>query len=158
VACAIRFDRFVVSHVGDSRCYLIRDLTSKQMTQDHTVVNEQLRLGILSRSEAGSAITKNVLSRSLGANLIAAVDTVEHGLIRGDVLLLCSDGLHHSVKEKDMVAAVHGHSKLEESAAELITLANKRDGTDNISVQLIRVRSIERVGMYRGRPYRLPNS
>jgi len=158
VACAIRFDRVVVAHVGDSRCYLIRDLHSKQLTQDHTVVNEQLRMGILSRTEAGTAITKNVLSRSLGANLIVSVDTVEQGLIRGDVLLLCSDGLHNSVKERDIVAAVHGHTKLGDSAAELIELANQRDGTDNITVQLVRIRGIERVGMYRGRPYRLPNS
>ena len=158
VACALRFDRVVVSHVGDSRCYLIRDLNFRQLTQDHTVVNEQLRLGVLSRSEAGQAITKNVLSRSLGAGLVASVDTGEHGLMRGDVLLLCSDGLHNSVGGKDLVAAVHGHAKLADSAAELIAMANKRDGSDNISVQLIRVRAVERVGMYRGRPYRLPNS
>ena len=158
VACALRFDRVVISHAGDSRCYLIRDLNSKQLTQDHTVASEQLRLGILSRTEAAHAGTQNVLSRSLGANLIVSVDTCEQGLVRGDVLLQCSDGLHHSVKEKDLVAAVHGHSKLEDSAAELVALANKRDGSDNISVQLIRIRGVERVGIYRGRPYRLPNS
>ena len=77
--------------------------------------------------------------------------------MRGDVLALCSDGLHNSVSEKDLLAAVHGHSKLSDSAAELVALANRRDGSDNISVQLIRIRNVERVGMYRGRPYRLPN-
>jgi PPM family protein phosphatase len=158
VACGIRFDRTVVSHAGDSRCYRIRDLHAEQLTQDHTVINEQMRLGILSRSEAGEAVTKNVLSRSLGANLVVSSDTSEHGLMRGDVLLLCSDGLHNAVKEKDMVAAVHGHTKLDDSAAELVALANRRDGGDNISVQLVRIRAVERVGMYRGRPYRLPNS
>ena len=157
VACSVRFDRVVVSHVGDSRCYLIRDLQTKQLTQDHTVINEQLRLGVLTRGEAGQAVTKNILSRSLGANLIVSVDTSDHGLMRGDVLLQCSDGLHNSVGEKDLLAAVHGHSKLAESAEELVALANRRDGSDNISVQLIRIRNVERVGMYRGRPYRLPN-
>jgi protein phosphatase len=158
VACGLRFDRAVISHVGDSRCYLIRDLQCRQLTKDHTVVNEQIRLGILTRSEADTALTKNVLSRSLGANLIVSVSTVDHTLMRGDVLVLCSDGLHNSVQERDLVAAVYGHPKLEDSAAELIALANRRDGSDNISVQLIRVRAVERVGMYRGRPYRLPNS
>jgi protein phosphatase len=158
VACAIRFDRLVVSHVGDSRCYLIRDLRCQQLTRDHTVTNEQMSLGILSRSEAAQAATGNLLSRSLGANLFVSVDTDELGLMRGDILLQSTDGLHQSVKEKDLVAAVHGHSKLEDSASELIALANRRDGTDNISVQLVRIRAIERVGMYRGRPYRLPNS
>jgi protein phosphatase len=158
VACALRFDRVVVSHVGDSRCYLIRDLTCRRLTHDHTVPNEQMRLGILSRSEAGQATTKHLLSRSLGANLFVSVETDELGLMRGDVLLQCSDGLHHSVQEKDLLGAVHGHTKLEDSAAELVDLANRRDGTDNISVQLVRIRAVERVGMYRGRPYRLPNS
>ena len=157
VACGIRFDRAVISHVGDSRCYLIRDLRTRQLTQDHTVVNEQLRLGVISMGDAGQALTKNLLSRSLGANLIVSIDTVDEGLIRGDVLVLCSDGLHNSVTEQDLLAAVHGHPKLAESATELIALANGRDGSDNISVQLIRIRNVERVGMYRGRPYRLPN-
>jgi serine/threonine protein phosphatase PrpC len=158
VACALRFDRVVVSHAGDSRCYLIRDLRTQQLTQDHTVTQEQMRLGILSRAESDQATTRNLLSRSLGANLFVSVDTSEFSLMRGDVLLLCTDGLHHQVKEADLVAAVHGHSKLEDSAAELVALANQRDGTDNISVQLIRIRGVERVGMYRGRPNRLPNS
>jgi PPM family protein phosphatase len=157
VACALRFDRVIICHVGDSRCYLIRDLKAKQLTQDHTVVSEQVRLGILSRGEAAGATTRNLLSRSLGANLFVSVDTDEQGLMRGDVLLLCSDGMHNSVKEPDMVAAAQGHTKLADAARELVALANKRDGSDNVSVQLIRVRNVERVGMYRGRPYRLPN-
>ena len=156
VACALRFDRIIVSHVGDSRLYLIRDLKATQLTQDHSVVGEQVRLGILSKADAETATTKNLLSRSLGANLIVNVETSEHGLMRGDVLLLCSDGMHNSVKEKDMVSAAQG--QLSDAAEELVALANKRDGSDNISVQLVRIRAVERVGMYRGRPYRLPNS
>ena len=123
-----------------------------------TVAAEQLGLGILSRSEAAQASTKNLLSRSLGANLFVSVDTQEFGLMRGDVVLQCSDGLHHSIGEKDLLTAVYSHKQLDDSASELVELAKKRDGSDNISVQLIRIRSVERVGMYRGRPYRLPNS
>jgi len=72
-----------------------------------------------------------------------------------DVLLLCSDGLYGAVSATDMAATVTHNASLEVAARKLVALANRRDGGDNISVQLIRIRGVERVGMYRGRPYRL---
>lgn len=155
VACALRFDRAVVAHVGDSRCYLIRGGEAAPLTRDHTFVNEQVRLGVLSNGEAARAVNRHVLSRSLGADLSVNVDVGDHEVRPGDVLLLCSDGLHSSVNDSDLGAAVQGDADLEAAARELAALANQRDGSDNISVQLIRVRSIERMGMYRGRPYKL---
>jgi serine/threonine protein phosphatase PrpC len=83
------------------------------------------------------------------------VDTGEHQIFPGDVLLQCSDGLHHSIEPEDMARAVSHGTPLETAARELIHLANQRDGSDNMSVQLIRVKSVERVGMYRGRHYKL---
>ncbi len=155
VACALRFDRAVVAHVGDSRCYLIRRGYAKLLTRDHTVVAEQVRLGVLSRREAASASTRHLLSRSLGSDLFVAVDTSEHLLLTGDVLLLCSDGLHGLVPASEMANVVSRCADLEAAAQELVSIANQRDGGDNISLQLIRVRGVERVGMYRGRPYKL---
>jgi serine/threonine protein phosphatase PrpC len=94
-------------------------------------------------------------SRSLGNNMFLSVDTSENQIIPGDVLLLCSDGLHNSVNAED-IGRIAGHgAPLDLAARELVDLANQRDGNDNISVQLIRVRSVERVGMYRGRHYKL---
>ena len=155
VACVLRFDRVVVAHAGDSRCYLIRHGHARALTRDHTFASEQVRLGLLSAREAGEASTRHVLSRSLGGELFVAVETSEHLLLAGDALLLCSDGLHGSVEASEMAAVVGGQADLKSAAQRLVSLANERDGGDNISVQVIRIRSVERVGMYRGRPYRL---
>jgi protein phosphatase len=155
VACALRFDRVVVAHVGDSRCYLIRRSHAKLLTRDHTVAGEQMRLGVLSTREAASAPTRHLLSRSLGNDLFVAVDTSENLLLTGDVLLLCSDGLHGPVTAAEMANVVSRRADLQAAAQELVAIANQRDGSDNISLQLIRVRGVERVGMYRGRPYKL---
>jgi protein phosphatase len=155
VACALRYDRAVVAHAGDSRCYLIRGGQISLLTRDHTVAQEQARIGLLTAKEASEASTRHVLSRSLGTDLFVKVETSDIQVYPGDVLLLCCDGLYHSVEPSEM-AAVAGHGRdLAEAARRLVDIANDRDGSDNISVQLIRVRSVERVGMYRGRPYKL---
>jgi protein phosphatase len=156
VVCALRFDRVVVAHVGDSRCYLLRGNEATILTRDHTVVGEQVRLGLLTAKEAAESATRNVLTRSLGIDLIANVDISENQVLAGDVLLQCSDGLHGSVEGAEMAATVRRSSDLDWAAKNLVALANERDGGDNISIQLIRVKSVERVGMYRGRPYKLP--
>lgn len=154
VACSLRYDRVAVAHVGDSRCYLIRRGHAMALTRDHTVVNDQVRLGIMSAREAAKAETRHILSRSLGLDLFVSVDTSEHQVMAGDVLLLCSDGLHGAVSGAEIARTV-GSGDLQEAAATLIQLANDHDGSDNVSVVLIRVQSVERVGMYRGRPYKL---
>jgi PPM family protein phosphatase len=155
VACLLRFDRAVVAHVGDSRCYLIRRGRAESLTNDHTLVSEQTRMGLLTAQQAATSEQRHVLSRSLGANLFVNVDLNEHMLIAGDVLLLCSDGLHGSVSASDIAIAVGQNHDLNEAAAKLVALACEKDGGDNISVQLIRIKSVERMGMYRGRPYKL---
>jgi PPM family protein phosphatase len=156
VACGLRYDRAVVAHVGDSRCYLIRRGQPNLLTRDHTVANEHVRLKLLSKEDAAQAETRHMLSRSLGSELMVNVEVNEHQVFAGDVLLLCSDGLHGSVEASEMAALTSHGGELATAARRLVDLANQRDGSDNISLQLIRVRSVERVGMYRGRPYRLP--
>lgn len=155
VACALRYDRAVVAHAGDSRCYLVRQGKTHLLTRDHTVAQEQARMGLMSAKEASESPTRHVLSRSLGTDLFVSVETNDIQILPNDVLLLCCDGLYHSVEPSEM-AAVAGHSAdLNKAAKRLVDIANDRDGSDNISVQLIRIRSVERVGMYRGRPYKL---
>src|ERR1700744_1519293 len=155
VACALRYDRVVVAHVGDSRCYLVRHGIASQITRDHTVVAEQVRLGLLSARDAAEAQTRHLLSRSLGNDLFVNVEIGDRQIQVGDVLLLCCDGLHGSVEGQEMGQIVTWNPDLKASAGKLIDLANERDGSDNITVQLIRVRGVERMGMYRGRPYKL---
>jgi PPM family protein phosphatase len=142
VTCALRYDRAVVSHVGDSRCYSIRGGRATLLTRDHTMESEQPEM-------------RHVLTRSLGNGMFVGADTAEHIVIPGDVLLLCSDGLHGAISDAQMAEIVRRNEELQVAAAELIGAANERGGPDNISVQLIRVRSVERIGMYRGRPYKL---
>lgn len=155
VACALRFDRVVVSHVGDSRCYSVRHGRATALTRDHTVVGEQARLGLISARGAAEAENRHILTRSLGKGMFVGVDTSDHLLLSGDVLLLCSDGLHGAIPADEMADIVTRNTDLNVAASELIDTANERDGADNVSVQLIRIRSVERVGMYRGRPYKL---
>ncbi|HWZ52845.1 MAG TPA: protein phosphatase 2C domain-containing protein [Granulicella sp.] len=155
VACALRFDSAVVSHVGDSRCYLFRGGGGGPLTRDHTVADEQLRLGILSPSEAAEADGRHLLTRSLGQELFVAADTITVNVIPGDVLLLCSDGLHGFLPDAMIQHLIHANPSLEQAAEALVSAANKAGGHDNVSVQLIRVLSVERMGLYRGRPYRL---
>jgi len=155
VACGLRFDRAVVAHVGDSRCYLIRRGRIQQLTRDHTLANEQAKLGLISGREAASASNKNLLSRSLGINMFVSADTSEHELAAGDLLVLCSDGLHGPVKERELAHAATSSRDLKMAAHKLIDIANELDGGDNVSVQLIRIVEVEHMGMYRGRPYRL---
>lgn len=155
VTCALRYDRAIISHVGDSRCYLIRQGYAVALTRDHTVSNEQLRMGLVTTREAAAAQTSHVLSRALGNDLFISVETSEHQVFAGDLFLLCSDGLHHSVNASDIVDLAAHEPDLEQITGSLVSLAKKRDGSDNISAQLIRIRGVERVGMYRGRHYRL---
>jgi serine/threonine protein phosphatase PrpC len=155
VVCALRYDRATIAHVGDSRCYLIRNQKARAITSDHTVANEQLRLGVLSKKEAKTVPTRHILSRSLGSGLFVKVEIDELQVLPGDVLLQCSDGLHGALSDEEISATVAGNQNLESAAQELVNSANEKDGDDNVSVQLIRIRAVERMGMYRGRPYKL---
>jgi protein phosphatase len=156
VACALRHDQAVVCHVGDSRCYLVRNKVAKQVTQDHSWVNEQRKMGLLSAQEAKDSDSRHVLIRSLGPEMFVAPDTNVLTLLAGDLLVLCTDGLHDEMSDAAIAAIVSQDKKIDEIARELVARALEVDGGDNTTAQVIRVRSVEQVGMYRGRPYRLP--
>jgi len=153
----LRHDQAVVSHVGDSRCYLVRGGRARQVTQDHTWVNEQRKMGILSAGEAAASESRHVLIRSLGPEMFVSPDTNALTLVPGDVLVLCTDGVHDEMSE-DAIATIASQQKsADEIARELVARAVEVDGNDNATAQVIRVRAVEQVGMYRGRPYRLPS-
>jgi len=96
-----------------------------------------------------------VLTRSLGNELFVAADTQTINIMPGDVLLLCSDGLHGYVPDDLVQHLLRQYQKLEEAAKALVDAALEAGGHDNVSLQLIRILSVERMGLYRGRPYRL---
>jgi serine/threonine protein phosphatase PrpC len=151
--CAI--DRVSVAHVGDSRCYLIRNGKAAQITRDHTIASEQVRLGLVTAQEAAEG-SDAAYPQPLARNRIGCQCGYQRPPdIRRRCSLLCSDGLHGAVEASEM-AALCGHGQdLHLAAEKLVALANDRGGGDNISVQLIRIRDVERMGMYRGRPYKL---
>jgi len=155
VACALRYDRAVIAHVGDSRCYLVRQKAAVMLTRDHTIANEHARLGLMSPEDVAEAETRHILSRSLGTELSVSVEVSDHQVLPGDVLLLCSDGLHGALSSQEIAAIVSETSDVELAARRLVALANEKDGSDNVSAQVVRVQNVERVGMYRGRPYKL---
>jgi protein phosphatase len=156
VACALRYDQAIVSHVGDSRCYLVRDGKARQVTQDHTLVNEQRKIGLISTAEIADSESRHVLIRSLGPEMFVSPDTTALTLQAGDTLVLCTDGLHDEMSETAIAEIVSQKKNMDEIARELVARAVEIDGGDNATAQVIRVRSVEQIGMYRGRPYRLP--
>jgi len=157
VACALRHDQAIVSHVGDSRCYLVRNGKAKQITQDHTWVNEQRKLGLISASDIADSDARHVLIRSLGPEMFVSPDTTALTLQPGDLLVLCTDGLHDEMRAPMIAEIVSQQKNIDEIARELVARAVEIDGNDNTTAQVIRVRSVEQVGMYRGRPYSLPS-
>lgn len=122
-----------IAHVGDSRIYLLRGGEIHQLTEDHSLVQQQLREGLITPEEAKKARFKNVITRALGAFPSVLVDSLTFELDRGDRLLLCSDGLHRYVGHREMAFLVANHPG-DEAVAKLIELANQRGGRDNITV------------------------
>jgi protein phosphatase len=156
VACALRYDQAVVSHVGDSRCYLVRNGVARQVTQDHTLVNEQFKMGLISAGDISSSDSRHALIRSVGPEMFVSPDTNALSLQPGDVLVLCTDGLHDEMSESEIASIASQKKDANQIAHDLVARAVEIDGGDNTTAQVIRVRSVEQVGMYRGRPYRLP--
>jgi protein phosphatase len=158
VTCALRNNQAVVSHVGDSRCYLVRKGQVRQVTEDHTLVSQQRKLGLISAEDIAESASRHVLIKSLGPEMFVAPDTTTLTIQPGDTLVLCTDGLHDELPDRELAAIVSQNSKdLSVIATELVARAVEIDGNDNTTAQVIRIRSVEQVGMYRGRPYRLPS-
>lgn len=159
VLCALRYDRAVIAHVGDSRCYRIQHNTVTQLTDDHTVANEQKLMGLITAQEFNSSANKHLLSRSIGMDLFVSPDIKELQVIAGDVFVLCSDGMHNGVSDADLLRILSRDGgkggDLNELTENLAQHAMDHDGRDNVTVTVIRVRDVERIGMYRGRPYKI---
>ena len=130
--------RLCVAHVGDSRAYLIRDGAISQITSDHSWVNEQVKLGFLSRQDAGRHPFRNVVTRALGSKDDVVVDVSEQDMRRGDYLLLCSDGLNTMIDDESIVRTVISNGDdVERAAVALVNLANENGGEDNVTVIIV---------------------
>lgn len=139
VAAVIQDDELLIANVGDSRAYLIENGQSRQLSRDHSWVNEQVEAGLLTEAEAQEHTYRNIITRSMGSRPDVDVDTFSSSLEVSDAVLLCSDGLSNEVQATEMARIVSETEDSEEAAALLIDLANKRGGHDNTTVAVIKV-------------------
>lgn len=136
VATVFEAGRVVVSHVGDSRCYLWRQGGLTQVTKDHSLLQEQIDAGLISPEQAKVATHKNLVTRALGVEELVKVDVQEHLPMVNDIYLLCSDGLTDMVDDAAIAQTLASSGRLSEKANMLIRQANAGGGRDNISVIL----------------------
>lgn len=126
-----------VANVGDSRLYLIDENKISQITKDHSLVEEMVRMGEISRDDARNHPDKNIITRALGAGRDVDVDFFDIRLTPGDILLLCSDGLSNMVTDEDIRQVILTSETLEEAGRRLVSMANDNGGRDNIAVVLV---------------------
>lgn len=124
----------VIGHVGDSRLYLLRDGELAQVTTDHSVVAELIAAGELTEAEALIDPRRAMITRALGIDPTVQVDVIELGLVPGDRLLLCSDGLTTMVRDPAIAEILAAETDRERAASELVEAANLAGGADNITV------------------------
>ena len=136
VAAAYVNEELVIAHIGDSRAYLYRNFQLKQLTDDHSLVNELMKTGELTETEARNHPQKNILTRSMGVKERMQVDLTSVPIQKNDVLLLCTDGLSNLIEEEEIKKILKDWLPLEEKGEKMIALANEAGGTDNISVLL----------------------
>ncbi len=131
-------DGVYVAHVGDSRVYRIRDAKIEQLTEDHSLLNDYIKMKRLTPEEIANFPHKNVIVRALGMKDTVKVDTRYEQPRAGDTYLLCSDGLSGPVTDPDMLDIVQNSADIKTAASRLIQRANEHGGPDNISVVLAR--------------------
>ncbi|WP_053366148.1 Stp1/IreP family PP2C-type Ser/Thr phosphatase [Bacillus sp. FJAT-27245] len=137
VAAIMLEDSATIANIGDSRCYILNESGFRKITEDHSLVNELLRSGQISREDAENHPRKNVLLRALGTEEKVEMDVSTIMFEEGDALLLCSDGLSNKVSEKEMAEVLSSGASLEEKAFRLISLANDYGGEDNITLAIV---------------------
>lgn len=138
VAAWIEGPKLSLSHVGDSRVYLLRAGALEQLTADHSLVAEQVRQGLLTPQQAESSELQNVLTRALGPHNEIGIDADEHVLMPGDSLLLCSDGVSRMVTDEEIASTMITSISAQEAADRLIELANENGGADNSTAIVVR--------------------
>ena len=132
-------DVLVLGHIGDSRCYLMREGRLTQLTKDHSVYQEQLDDGLLDANHVMPVIGQNFVTRALGPFELIQADFQQPALAVGDIYLMCSDGLSDMVEDDGIAAILAGPEELQEKAVKLIAAANAGGGRDNVSVVLAQV-------------------
>jgi serine/threonine protein phosphatase PrpC len=133
-AVLITGKRLSIAHVGDSRVYLIRSGNIEQLTDDHSMVSEQVKQDIITREQARESEMKNILTRAIGVGEDVNVDLGELSLFDNDALVLCTDGLTNMVDDDEIISTVTAFDDPSEVCERLVDMANKNGGKDNVTV------------------------
>ena len=139
VAAAVREDKLYVAHVGDSRAYLFRKKEMMPLTTDHSYVMELVKMGNITKEEAANHPKRNVITRAVGIKNSVEADTAIHPVKKGDIVMLCTDGLSGMLKDEEMAKILSKRATLDRKAAILVEEANKHGGHDNISLILVEI-------------------
>ncbi|MFL5354581.1 Stp1/IreP family PP2C-type Ser/Thr phosphatase [Archangium sp.] len=139
ISLVVRDNHAFFAHVGDSRAYLVRGPLIQQISEDHSLVNEQIKAGMITPEEAKHSRYKNIITRSVGFEEEVQVDVMGVVAEPGDVFLLCSDGLANMVEDRELHEVVQASSNLADVPKRLIDLANDRGGDDNITVIVVQM-------------------
>jgi serine/threonine protein phosphatase PrpC len=139
VTCLFCEDLVLVAHVGDSRVYLVREGRIRQLTEDHSLLNDYIKMKRIAPQDVDRFPHKNVIVRALGMKDTVAVDVFHQEPRLGDVYLLCSDGLSGMVDDNEMLQIVQGEKDLDRCCERLVEVANGNGGVDNITVALARL-------------------
>lgn len=146
VAATIDDDRLCVANVGDSRLYVINNREIKQITRDHSLVEEMVRMGGLQREQARSHPDKNIITRAIGAQDEVEIDFFQMTLSKDDIILMCSDGLTNMIDDEEIRMILQGQRDIVEKAETLVNAANNNGGKDNIAVILVEPFADEVIG------------
>ena len=136
VAASVEDDTLYVANIGDSRLYLYREHSMVQITRDHSFVEEMVALGQMNRNSQDYREKKNIITRAVGTASHVSADFLEEPLQPKDLILMCSDGLSNMVSETEMVLCLEQALSLRQKTEQLIDLANRHGGKDNITVLL----------------------
>jgi len=132
-AAVLNGNQVSFAHIGDSRIYLVRSGNIMQLTDDHSVVQEQVRHDRITPEEAAHSEMKNILTRAVGINAEVIADLGELTVLTGDILLLCSDGLYNMVSDEEMLEIISRAGNVHAASEFLVDTANDNGGLDNIS-------------------------
>ena len=131
----------LIGHIGDSRCYRMRQGVLTQLTKDHSLLQEHIDAGLLSTEQARHSSIKNLVTRALGVQSNVVLEIGEFSVEPGDIYLMCSDGLSDMVEDSALARIMRSGARLPRLAAHLINEANANGGGDNVSVLLMQARS-----------------
>lgn len=139
VAALVRGNSLTIGHVGDSRIYLVRQGAIQQLTQDHSLVMEQVRRGYITLEQAQKSEMQNIILRALGSEEAVEADIEDLVAVPGDLLLMTSDGLTRHVLDEEILKIVQAPGDLEQACSRLVQKARDGGGDDNITCLLVRI-------------------